>query len=369
MGNRRRVAIAITAGGIGGGQRVALSIARALARDDFICEFLSPSDGPLLEEARAIGYSTYTSGSRSVADIGSMLSIARELRRSGADLLYTHTVPTHETILTASAFLARVPIVIHRHNVAPFSLKPATRRIQIALWKRAVHRAEEVISVSPQVQSDLLQLTGRTSELVWNGVEVPADVRHPEDDLPTIAFVGRPDPHKGLEDFLEAARLIHQSHPSLPFVVIGSELEDITPLSPERRTAEALCERGVLQFLGPIQMSEDSFRRFSILLMPSRLEGHPLVLLEAMARRKTVIAYSIPGCRETIVHDESGLLVPISDVQALADAAVELATNPKRRETIGSAARLRVETTFSETRMTQEAVALLTSAVSRSGVR
>src|SRR5207247_11054153 len=84
-----------------------------------------------------------------------------------------------------------------------------------------------------------------------------------------------------------------------------------------------------------------------VVVLPSSVEGMPLVLLEAMAHRRPVVATPVGGTPEVVVDGETGLLVPPRDPRALADAIRRLLDDPDLAKRLGDAGRRRVELHFS----------------------
>ena len=74
-------------------------------------------------------------------------------------------------------------------------------------------------------------------------------------------------------------------------------------------------------------------------VLPSRREGMPLSLLEAAACGRALIASDVPGCREVVLHEQTGLLFPVDDAPALAEAMARFATDPQLRARCATAAR------------------------------
>ena len=89
------------------------------------------------------------------------------------------------------------------------------------------------------------------------------------------------------------------------------------------------------------------YRKAAIVCLPSYREGMPKCLLEAAAAGKPVVTTDVIGCREAIVPGETGLLVPVRDVVALAAALAELINNPEQRKTFGNNARVLAVQKFS----------------------
>jgi glycosyltransferase involved in cell wall biosynthesis len=95
-----------------------------------------------------------------------------------------------------------------------------------------------------------------------------------------------------------------------------------------------------------------------IAVLPSYREGLPKALLEAAACGRPMIATDVPGCREIVRADETGLLVPARDAAALADAIARLAGDAELRHRLGARARIVAETEFAEDVVVRETLAL-----------
>ena len=102
-----------------------------------------------------------------------------------------------------------------------------------------------------------------------------------------------------------------------------------------------------------------------VFVLPSRLEGIPRCLMEAMAAGVPVIASDIPGCNDLVIDHETGILFPVNDAQALAEKVRELAVNHALRGSLAKAAREFVEQNFSATRMAREYESLYLSLADR----
>jgi len=94
-----------------------------------------------------------------------------------------------------------------------------------------------------------------------------------------------------------------------------------------------------ITWLGHVNDISSLWRRCHFAILPSHREGLPGSLMEAAACGRAMIATDAPGCREIVIDDQTGLLVPIEDPQALARAIVKLVTSPELRARYGQAAR------------------------------
>jgi len=151
---------------------------------------------------------------------------------------------------------------------------------------------------------------------------------------------------KGVEEFVEAARSLINKKLSASFILVGG----VDVGNPSSITEERLNEwhkEGFLEWYGHRRDINRVFENAHIVCLPSHREGLPKVLLEAAAAGRAIIASDVPGCRE-IVHDGiNGLLVPVKNSVALADAIEKLVGDKDLRKKMGANGRSMVETEFS----------------------
>lgn len=163
----------IVSGRVGGGQRVALSVAQQLAARGIPIAAVAPDSGPALEEFEHLGARTAVCGNlRSVSGLQA-LWLAALARKWHVEVIYTHTTPVSESVCGAAARLAGTRFVVHRHIVGHFSTRPVRRKAQLLQWRWCLRAAHEVVSVSPAVQAEVASVSGRTGTMVPNGVPIP----------------------------------------------------------------------------------------------------------------------------------------------------------------------------------------------------
>lgn len=150
---------------------------------------------------------------------------------------------------------------------------------------------------------------------------------------------------KGVEEFVAAARLLRSLHPGWRFVVAGG-LDYEHPTAFSVSEIDELAQGGAVEFLGFVDDIGSWFARASIVCLPSYREGMPKSLLEAASWGCAVVTTDVPGCREAVLADESGLLVPPRDSEALAHALASLIVDPLRRAAFGRAGRDLAERRF-----------------------
>jgi glycosyltransferase involved in cell wall biosynthesis len=154
-------------------------------------------------------------------------------------------------------------------------------------------------------------------------------------DRPTIAFVGRLRRYKGVDWVMRTLPDVIAQVPEARLIVIGDG-----PFGADlRRAAQRLGVAGAVEFRGFVPMAEkvEALRRAWVLVQPSPKEGWGLTVVEAGACGTAVIAADAPGLRDSVRHDETGLLVPYGDRAALGRALVRVLTEAPLRERLAAA--------------------------------
>lgn len=150
---------------------------------------------------------------------------------------------------------------------------------------------------------------------------------------------------KGVYDFVEAARLL-KGQKNIEFVLAGSVDED-SPSAVAEEEIQQWVEEGLIVYLGARDDIPLVFERSHIVTLPSYYgEGVPKVLIEAAACGRPIVTTDNPGCRDSVIEGETGLIVPKKDASALARAILKLAEDAPLRELMGANARLFAEKEF-----------------------
>jgi glycosyltransferase involved in cell wall biosynthesis len=166
---------------------------------------------------------------------------------------------------------------------------------------------------------------------------------------PVVGNVAALAAHKGQRHLVGAAALVVRAIPDARFLIVGTgELHD--PL--ERQIRSLGLERHVI-LTGFRTDALGLMKSFDLFVMSSVTEGLGSAILEAMACRRAVVGTRAGGIPEAVVDGETGLLVPIQDEAALADAIERLLRQPELRDRYGVAGRARVERTFSVEQLVQ----------------
>jgi glycosyltransferase involved in cell wall biosynthesis len=169
-------------------------------------------------------------------------------------------------------------------------------------------------------------------------------------DQPVVGFVGRFDPYKGIEYFIEAARRIAVKRPDVRFLLVGGldnreyapYQDKILSMAKTEDLKDKLILTGVRRDLPNVLAAMDIF------VFPSVFDSGPRIPLEAMAMGKPVIATNSGGVVEEVADGETGIIVPIKDPDAIASAALSLLDDPQILRIMGRNARSRIEKHFSQ---------------------
>lgn len=142
---------------------------------------------------------------------------------------------------------------------------------------------------------------------------------------------------KGLAEYVEAARLLRIEGRPIDFLLAGDP-DQGNPAAVPESTVHGWVEEGVLQWLGHVNDMPSLFASVDVVVLPSYREGLPKGLIEAAASGCALITTDVPGCREVVVNDVDGLLVPVRDSSALACAIARLQDAPELRQRLANAA-------------------------------
>jgi glycosyltransferase involved in cell wall biosynthesis len=357
-----RILFSLLDAGPGGGQQVAAWLAEAaVARGDAV-GLLVPEPGPAQARFAALRAQTHLARLQRLRDPSDVPDAARVLR--DYDVLWSHTAIGGQLLGDAAARWARRPHVIHQHTYPQFASREPEATMQRLLARTFLGR-RRFIAVASHVRDGLVASGIRPEriDVVPNGVPLPP-FPPPRNGPPIrVGLLGRFDPGKGMLEFVEAVRTARLSSEQATFTIGGSS----GPFaSYEAEARDGAADAGIA-IEEPGTDGTGFLARQDIVVVPSRYEGSPLALLEAMALGKAVVASDIPGVTSITGSDGPAVLVPLADTDALADALRHLVDNPSRRVALGRAARELVADRFKLETMTNRALDLLDRATTATG--
>lgn len=302
-----------------------------------------PADGGVAGGLITVGRAVGVPFNDSVAPVA--LTPAAAARTLGAlrafdpDVVHVHE-PAVPAVSLAATLRGPRPVVATFHA---WSDRDRLYRLARPVLRPAVERLAARAAVSPAAlayHSRALALPAGSFTLIPNGVDVEvfaAAEPHPDlGDGPTLLFVGRLERRKGLAQLCRAYAGLRVHHPDLRLLVVGD--------GPERRRCEQALPAEVaagVTFLGRLEAAElpALYACADVVVAPSLGgESFGVVLLEAMAARRPVVASDIPGYRTVLRDGVEGRLVPPGDVGALEQALDALIANPSLRQAMAAEA-------------------------------
>lgn len=235
-----------------------------------------------------------------------------------------------EGVLVRAARSVGVPVCISIHGSRFVPFLEAHPRIVMSV----LSRADAVLVLSEQIATVLRARGLRRVELFPNPVAVPADVGAPSASPPVALFGGEAGRRKGVDVLMEAWPGVRERVPEAELQIAGP-----------RSDVPQVDVPGV-SWLGSVEHDRllELMRDSRVAVLPSRAEGMPIFILEAMAAARPVVATPVGGV-EWLVGD-AGVIVPVGDQERLAEALVDLLADPTRADALGRRGRERVGSTF-----------------------
>ena len=223
------------------------------------------------------------------------------------------------------------------------------RRLLRALVRRlyslALKRAQAIFVFNSDDRSEMLRQG--IVDARQNVIQVPGsgvDLNHFRAERlrpgpPTFLMIARLMRDKGLQQFVDAARIVRKNHPDARFHLLG-EFEDLNPTGITRAELDEWLQEGAITYLGRTDDVRPYLAEASVFVLPSYYrEGLPRTILEAMASGRAVVTTDMPGCRDPIEEGENGFLVRPQDSEHLAATLLRFINEPELIERMGQASR------------------------------
>lgn len=242
------------------------------------------------------------------------------------------------TILATTGLGVRVVISERVHAAHNFGISAVWRTLRRLLYRHA----DAVVAQTRDAASWLEKNCKVRTQVIPNPLRSLPDISG--DREPLILAVGRLERQKGFDLLLQAFAGVADRFPEWRLVIIGAgtEADNLARIQNDLGLGDRI------RLLAPVKDVESWMSRASLVVQPSRFEGFPNVVLEAMGMGAAVISADCPsGPAELIEDGVNGRLVPVEDVGALVVAMTELMSDPHRRRQLGEQAQ-RVRQTYDQ---------------------
>lgn len=297
------------------------------------------------------------------SDFRSVLTAYRLLRRLQPDVL-VYATPKASLVGALAGALARVPIRVYElwglrletsvglaHRVFRL-LEALTARLSTRVIANSRSLAARAVEIGVSAGREILVLGHGSSHGVDTSFFSPrASMPDPaletqtavlEHGTPVVGFIGRLHPDKGIDTLAEALGICVSHGLKFQLLVVGgAEGADLSQLLEPLRTWIPV------HVIGHTPDPRPYLRMMDILVLPSKREGFPNVVLEAASMEVPAVVSDATGCVDSVVADETGVIVPVGDASRFADAITRLVEDGRMRAEMGSAARRRVIAHFS----------------------
>lgn len=360
---------------IGGGEKHLADLANLLAkRGHELYVALIPSS-PL----RAIlpdvpEQNILTLRKRGALGIMNATELSRFIVERQIEIIHAHAARDYVLAAVAARRAKNAPkLILTRHALFPLK----------KIHKLTLRRVARVIAVSQAVADGLIKrniFEPHKIVLIHNGVDTKLFAGEPDiqarewiyghTNAPPrflVGMIGDFAPIKGQEDFIRAAAIIAARQGDVHFVIAG---EDKSRTGENRTRIEELISQlrltGRIHLTGWLDDVKPLLRALDLFVSPSRSESFGLAMIEAMASRVPVIATKFEGALEIIEDDVTGKLVPIGDVELLAETICDLLFNAEERERLSARALKSVQQKFSLDRMVDAIESLYHQALTES---
>ena len=342
-----RIALFIDTDRFAGTESHILELARGLQNKGVKVKVVCPAASPLADKAFADGLDVILIKKHGLMDWSAIRKLCHLLKTGEVDIIHAHNGRT--------AFLSAIAVMLAKKGrciATQHFLEPAHISLKgpMALLYRTVHRwvnqkTDYFITISNAAQQEMLERCDAQADkisVIPNGITMPdlSILTSPNNickefnigvDVSLIVCVGRLELEKDIASLIAAMSNVVVKHPKVVCIIAGegSKKEEL------RKQIEQAKLKEVVRLVGFRADAISLIYSSDIFVLPSLAESFGLVILEAMALGKPVVATRVGGPSEIVVDGETGLLAPPFNPEALAEAMLDLLKDPQKRERMG----------------------------------
>ncbi|MBC8107155.1 MAG: glycosyltransferase [Anaerolineae bacterium] len=322
----RRILLLITDLEIGGTPTVVRELAIRLGEPGTVDIEVAclASSGPVVDQLRAAGVHVTTLGADSTLEvIGATSRLINLIRQRQYDTVLSFLVHANTIAAIASRFCRRVRFIQSIQTTQP---RPRWHWLMQTLASHAAERIIVPTESTARVASDRAHVPARKIVVIPNAIDPAAFERSRvplESPRPfPVGFIGRLDAVKRVPHLVQQLHAMRQTFPGTPVHL------HIFGEGDQRWRIEAEIDRLHLKrdvtMHGAVDSPQIALKQIGVLVLPSVAEGFGLVLIEAMAAGVPVVATNVPGIRDVVRHEQTGLLVDPNDTMGLAFAVMRV---------------------------------------------
>lgn len=289
-----------------------------------------------------------------IREVAGTLCMAETFAELSVDCVLVYGVRMFPSVVLAArkAHVSRIVCVANGMGnllVLPAIKGTVLRAFSFPALRYVLSKASAVVFQNPDDYAELMsrRIVSRYTNVVLccgSGVNLNRFPASPVPHNQSFAMVTRLTPEKGVNEYVSAARLVHQRFPNSRFLLVGPRDDDRNLNFAAIETAQ---DEGFLEYLGESDNIANILHCCCAYVFPSYYrEGVPRSVLEAMSTGRPIVTTTCPGCKETVVDGVNGFLVPPRDPNALADKLCWLLSHPDKAELMGNQSRKMAEDKF-----------------------
>jgi L-malate glycosyltransferase len=353
-----------SASSFGGGERYVADLTNALVERGHELWVAVRPHSPLPRHLQLSSDRIVTLRLRNALDVQSAYALATFVRAHGIEIVHAHMARDYSLASYATRRNTKTKFIATRHVLFQLS----------RLHRHTLARATRVIAVSNAVAHELRSsrvVADKQIVVIPNGIDVERfrrarasfdrvqflrGMKLPLDCL-LVGSVGELRTLKRHDDFIRAAAIVASQFPKTQFVLAGV---DTSASGEVRQQLENLVNelelRDRFYFLGWVEDADKLLCAMDVFVSASETESFGLAIVEAMAAGTAVVATATEGAKEVIEDQQTGVLVPIGNVELIARSVINLLSNPDNRRALTTRSVQSAATKFSLTRMVDEIV-------------
>jgi glycosyltransferase involved in cell wall biosynthesis len=358
--------------------RFCKSLANDAALNNYDITFIL-ADDLYVDEFRGSNYKfVYVPMSRSgvniIEEISTILSVRRVLKELNLDLLHSQTIKPCIYGFLASAFTNLQVINSYTglgYAFSSGSFKARFARLVILLMIWILSKFDRVGTIVlnkddynffskfyKEFEKKLFLVHGSGIDTATFSPNYEKSKRFSN----KILFVGRLLIDKGVQEFVDASEILKISHPEIQMLIAG-DLDKSNPASINESQVLNWKSKINLKFLGQVEDMSSLYNSVDICVLPSYREGLPTAMAEAASCGLPVIVTDVEGCRDVVIDGITGLLIPVRDAKALANAIIYLCEHPQISTHMGHEGRIFAESKFSNKVINQKILDVYSNAL------
>jgi len=294
----------------------------------------------------------HRTGLNPLRDAASLLRLTAQFRRLRPDVLFSYTIKpvVYGSMAARIAGVRRIHSMVTGLGYAFGQGRGAIKFAAVNLYRLALALNRSVLFQNRDDRDLFRELhivsPDKTTRITHgSGVDVDHFSLAPAPEGPPLFLcISRLLKEKGVREFAEGARILKARRPEARFRLVGPF--DPGPDAIDKSVVDDWVREGFLEWPGPCEDVRPHLREASVYVLPSYREGTPRSVLEAMAVGRPVVTTDVPGCRQTVLPGETGLLVPARNPEALACAMEKFLEAPGLIPAMGLAGRAYCEALF-----------------------